>query len=38
MDMTAKPARREDKEFLWLMINYTAHMELDGVEHTRAVK
>lgn len=38
MDITVKPARRKDEEFLWLMIYYAAHMELDGAEHTRAVK
>jgi ribosomal protein S18 acetylase RimI-like enzyme len=38
MDITVKPARGEDEEFLWLMIYYAAHMELDGAEPPHGAK
>jgi ribosomal protein S18 acetylase RimI-like enzyme len=38
MDISVKPASREDEDFLWVMIYYAAHMERDGAASLHAAK
>jgi GNAT superfamily N-acetyltransferase len=38
MDITIAPARPEDETFLWKMIYFAAHMEMDGTASLFAAK